>query len=137
MQRIDSDEHYVIDLCDQILNEKALRQHRFSNLVGDPGKDGRCRTLPVDAYYKEHNLVVEFWEKQHNKGGHSGRMTISGIPRDEQRKRYDLRRKNYCKQHDLTLVVITIEDGFSLDSRKRIVRNQTSDCEIIRKLLKR
>ena len=45
------DEHYIIDLCDHVLGMTALRQHKFDFLRGDPGKHGRCRRLPVDAYY--------------------------------------------------------------------------------------
>ena len=38
--RAGSDESYVIDLCDEVLGEVALRQHRFSWLRGDPGAGG-------------------------------------------------------------------------------------------------
>src|SRR5215211_1798560 len=34
-RRAASDEAYVIDLCDEILGERALRQHRFEWLRGD------------------------------------------------------------------------------------------------------
>ena len=44
--RQSSDEHYVIDLCDEVLGLKASRQHRFDFLKGDTGV-----RLPVDAYY--------------------------------------------------------------------------------------
>lgn len=54
------DESYVIDLCDEVLKLKALRQHRFDFLTGDSGAK-----LPVDAYYPSLNLVVEFKERQH------------------------------------------------------------------------
>ena len=56
----DRDEDYVIDLCDEVLGLKASRQHRFDFLTGDTG----CK-LPVDAYYEEKKLVVEYHEKQH------------------------------------------------------------------------
>ena len=36
--RAESDEAYVLDLCDAILGEPASRQHRFDWLVGDPGR---------------------------------------------------------------------------------------------------
>ena len=45
-------EIYVIDLCDELLGERASRQHRFDWLVGDPGRDGRPRALLVDAFYR-------------------------------------------------------------------------------------
>ena len=49
----DRDEDYVIDLCDEVLKEKALRQHCFDFLRGDSRKGGKPgRKLPVDAYYE-------------------------------------------------------------------------------------
>jgi hypothetical protein len=39
----ESDEAYVVDICDEILAEAALRQHRFRWLVGDPGREGGKR----------------------------------------------------------------------------------------------
>jgi len=55
-----SDEHYVIDLCDEIIGQTAMRQHRFDFLRGDSGVP-----LPVDAYYPNINLVIEYHESQH------------------------------------------------------------------------
>lgn len=60
------DETYIIDLCDEVLGLKASRGHRFEFLRGDPGKNGRRACLPVDAYYAELNLVVEYHERQHS-----------------------------------------------------------------------
>ena len=54
------DEHYIIDLCDRMLAQPALRQHRFDFLIGDPGKGGRCCRLPVDAWYPSRGLVIEY-----------------------------------------------------------------------------
>ena len=48
-----SDESYIIDICDQLLEQKAKRQHRFEFLRGDPGRNGRTARLPVDAYYED------------------------------------------------------------------------------------
>ena len=56
-RRGSSDEFYIIDLCDKILHQKASRQHKFDFLVGDTG-----HRLPVDAYYEELKLVVEYQE---------------------------------------------------------------------------
>jgi hypothetical protein len=42
------DEAYIIDLCDRVLGRKAVRQHPFDFLRGDPG-----RPLRVDAYYPD------------------------------------------------------------------------------------
>lgn len=61
------DEQYVINHCDRLLRMKAQRQHRFEFLRGDPGKNGKRSTLPVDAFYPELNLVIEYREIQHSK----------------------------------------------------------------------
>lgn len=39
------DQDYAIDLCDEVLGERALREHRFQWLTGDPGKSGARATL--------------------------------------------------------------------------------------------
>jgi hypothetical protein len=52
--RKDSDEHYVLDLCDDVLKMKGLRQHRFDFLFGDSSTK-----LPVDICYSNLNLVTE------------------------------------------------------------------------------
>lgn len=49
--RDESDETYVVGLCDQVLGETALTQHKFDWLLGDPGESGRRVKLPVDAYW--------------------------------------------------------------------------------------
>jgi len=64
--RSSSDESYVIDLRDRVLNRQARRQFSgFDFLRGDRGKNGTSRRLPVDAYYENLRLVVEFWERHH------------------------------------------------------------------------
>ncbi len=103
--RSDSDEAYVIDLCDALLSEHASRQHRFDWLVGDPGRDGRRRSLPVDAYYAEHRLVIEYRERQHDEPvAHFDKpnaLTVSGVHRGIQRRIYDDRRAVEIPAHGL------------------------------------
>ena len=120
------DEQYVIDLCDRVLKHKASRQYRFDFLCGDTGVK-----LPVDAYYKDLNLVVEYYEKQHTESVKIfNRMTISGVSRDEQRRIYDERRKEVLPQHGINVVVISYSD-FKFDSRMRIIGNEKEDLEIV------
>ena len=127
----DRDELYVIDLCDEILNLKAKRQHRFPFLLGDSGKG-----LPVDAYYEEMNLVVEYCERQHSEAVpfFDRRLTVSGVGRGEQRRIYDERRREILPQHGIRLVSIAFSD-FEYDGRKRIVRDRQRDITIIKKKL--
>lgn len=125
------DESYVIDLCDEVLELKAKRQHHFPFLLGD---SGRC--LTVDAYYEGLKLVVEYCERQHSEPipFFDRRMTVSGVGRGEQRKIYDERRKEVLPQHDIRLVCISYSD-FKYDSRKRIVRDYQRDIQIVKKML--
>jgi hypothetical protein len=67
MTRVSSDEHYIVDLCDHVLGREARRQHTFEFLIGDLGRHGRRgKRLPVDAYYEDLALVIEFMESQHS-----------------------------------------------------------------------
>jgi hypothetical protein len=113
--RANSDEFYVLDLCDEVLGEAGLRQHRFPRLLGDPSpKTGRTIALPVDGYWPGHNIVVEFYERQHSEAvpffDKPDRMTVSGVSRGEQRALYDERRRTLVPQQGIRLVVITLDD---------------------------
>lgn len=129
------DEEYILHLCDEILGYKSLRQHRFDFLRGDPGINGRMTMLPVDAYYKQLNLVIEYREKQHTVEveffDKFDKLTVSGVHRGEQRKIYDERRRIVLPQHGINLIEISYED-FDYDSRKRIIRNRERDKQIVR-----
>jgi hypothetical protein len=50
MGRGDSDEAYVLALCDEVLGEQGSRWHRFDWLFGDAGASGRWVRLPVDSF---------------------------------------------------------------------------------------
>lgn len=129
----DSDESYVIDLCDEILGQKALRQHKFDFLKGDSG-----RKLPVDAYYKDLNLVIEYRERQHSEAvshfDKPHKMTVSGVHRGEQRKIYDQRRRDLLPKYGIKLIEINYTQ-FEYDGRKRIVRDRERDRDILKKIL--
>ena len=121
-----------IDLCDEILGTKALRQHCFDFLRGDSINGKRGRKLRVDAYYESKNLVIEYNEKQHTEdvAFFDRKKTISGITRKEQRKLYDERRKVVLPQHGISLVVISYND-FEYNKKKRIIRNKTNDLKVV------
>ncbi|MBK7886885.1 MAG: hypothetical protein IPJ86_06130 [Bacteroidetes bacterium] len=131
-KRSHSDESYIIDLCDEVLNQKAIRQHRFDFLVGDSGSK-----LPVDAYYPELNLVVEFKERQHTEEVtfFDKRQTVSGVGRGEQRRRYDQRRRDVLPQHGIKL--IELDYSFFEHTRgKKLSRRKEADLAILIKRLK-
>ena len=136
--RKDSDEHYVLDLCDEVLKMQGLRQYRFDFLLGDPNAQGKCAKLPVDSYYPELNLVIEYKEQQHSKPNkHFDKpdlFTVSGVYRGEQRKIYDQRRLDVLPKHGIKVIEISFSD-FNHDRKDRILRSN-NDIEKVKKLLK-
>lgn len=134
--RADSDEHYIVDLCDRALGSTASRGHRFPFLLGDPDRNGTRRSLPVDAFYPAHQLVIEYCERQHSETVpfFDRRATVSGISRGEQRRLYDQRRRDMLPQHGLMLIEFHYSD-FNHSAAKRLLRD-TADAEIILSRLK-
>src|SRR5277367_1972895 len=100
---------YIVDLCDEILGKQAVREHKFPFLLGDPGKNGRRSCLPVDAYYPHLNLVVEYDECQHSEAVpfFDRRIVASGITRGEQRKKYDLIKREGLPQRGFSVLVFS------------------------------
>ncbi|HYN73313.1 MAG TPA: hypothetical protein VES60_12500 [Nakamurella sp.] len=131
-KRASSDEHYVIDLCDGILGEKALRQYdKFDWLRGDTG-----RGLQVDAYWPEHGIVLEYRERQHYEAvtffDKPDKLTASGIPRSEQRALYDRRRDELIPANGLILVVIR-SSGLVSNKAGRLLRDILRDTLVIQR----
>ncbi|BBY19008.1 hypothetical protein [Mycolicibacterium litorale] len=134
--RADSDEHYVLDLCDEVLRIPGHRQARFDWLRGDPSPTRpRGATLPVDGHWPDLGLVVEFQEEQHSQPSpfFDRRQTVSGIGRGEQRRLYDARKRTLIPEHGLRLVVIE-KSAFTVRSR-RIARDRTRDIAVVREHL--
>lgn len=128
-----SDEAYILDLCDSVLKQKGIRQHRFDFLRGDSGVK-----LPVDAYYPALNLVIEYMERQHSEPVKffDRRETVSGMSRGEQRKKYDALRQNEIPKQGMDLVLFKYAD-FAHNSAKRLLRDMERDIEIVKVKLKR
>lgn len=128
-----SDESYIIDLCDEVLKQKASRQHRFDFLIGDSGIK-----LPIDAYYSAFNLVIEYREKQHTEEVKffDRRQTVSGVGRGEQRELYDQRRRDVLPKHGIKLIELGYDD-FEHTKSKRLIRNKENDLKVIISRLKK
>jgi hypothetical protein len=136
MSRADSDEYYVLDLCDEVLGVVGQRQARFDWLRGDPSaKRPRGSTLPVDGYWPDLGLVVEFQEEQHSQPSpfFDRRQTVSGVGRGEQRRIYDERKRTVILARGLRLVVIE-KAAFTVRSKK-IIRDRVRDLEVVREHL--
>jgi len=131
-------EDYVLGLCDEVLGSKGLRQHRFDWLEGDwSPKTGRRMRLPVDAYWPDRTLVVEFHEKQHTEQvrhfDKPDRMTVSGMHRGMQRKLYDDRRRELIPANGITLVIIPM--SYFEVRRSNIVQRYDEDLAVVRRVL--
>ena len=129
-----SDEDYVIGLCDEILGRPSRRQHRFPFLRGDART-----TLPVDAYYPDLKLVVEYRERQHTQSvphfDKPHQLTASGVPRGEQRRLYDQRRRDVLPQWGIGLVEIDFRD-LAHRPNGRLVRDLIADRPVIERRLR-
>lgn len=122
--RRDSDEALIIGICDEVLGEQSLRQHRFAFLTGDPGPIGRRSRLPVDAFYPARRLVIEYHEIQHSQSvpHFDKRQTISRVSRGNQRRRYDERRRALLPQHGIDIVIFDYSE-FEHTPAGRLRRN--------------
>jgi hypothetical protein len=138
-QHTESDEAYVVDLCDVLLGEAGVRQHLFDWLLGDPGSNGKRRRLRVDAYYPAHQLVIEYQERQHDEPiphfDKPGKLTVSGVHRGIQRGIYDERRASEIPAHGLRLVIVRPAD-LAANQRGRLQRHRDNDLTALRALLR-
>lgn len=127
----------MIDLCDAVLGRVAIRQHRFPFLFGDAGPTGRRAALPVDAWYPDLELVIEYHERQHREkvAFFDRRPTISGLNRGEQRKRYDDLRREVLPDHGIRLEILEW-DMFAHDRAGRLLRGPSDRDIVSRKLEK-
>jgi hypothetical protein len=135
------DETYIINHCDKVLNLVAKRQHTFDFLRGDPSRSGaRGRKLPIDAFYPEINLAIEYRERQHSEQvpffDKPGRLTCSGCGRGEQRAKYDQRRRDVLPRYRIKLVELDCS-MFPCNAQRRLRRDVATDEAVIRKKLSR
>ncbi|WP_372645249.1 hypothetical protein, partial [Ancylomarina sp.] len=140
--RLNSDETYVIGLCDKVLSLKADRHKRFDFLMGDLHKDGKTKTmLPVDAYYEELQLVVEYKEIQNfrpvasREKDEEDEEETKTSTREELRRLYDERRVKVLPKNGISMVVISYSD-FVYNDKNKIIRMEENDLEVVQKALK-
>ncbi|WP_052503483.1 hypothetical protein [Lacinutrix sp. Hel_I_90] len=137
--RENSDEFYILDLCDELLKEKASRKHTFSFLLGDMHKKGKTRTkLPLAAFYEDVNLVIEFLEKQNYTAQHIDKTddaTVVDTSRKEQIIKYNKRRREVLQKKDINLIEIDYS-LFETDTKKNLSRDKAKDVALLKKILK-
>lgn len=129
--RKDSDEQYVVDLCNEALGLRGSQQHKFPFLLGDSGTP-----LPVDVYYPGLNLVVEYYERQHTEVVKlfDRKMTVSGVPRGEQRRIYDERRRTELPKNGIKLIILSYTD---FGTAKKLARNHDVDLLVVKSILQK
>jgi len=134
--RSDSDEAYVLALCDEILGAVGQRQQTFDFLRGDSREGRSGRRLPVDAYYSSLHLVVEYRERQHTEAValFDNRLTVTGVSRGDQRKLYDQRRREILPQHGIDVVEVSFSD-LAHDAKKRLLRDRSADLVVLNRIL--
>ncbi|GAA2175679.1 hypothetical protein GCM10009846_26500 [Agrococcus versicolor] len=129
--RPDSDEHYVLTLCEQIIGLRSLRQYAFDWLRADPDARGSRRRLPVDAYWPERSLVAQYFE-----GAIRPLAEIEGealSDRTRQRLAYDERRRTQLALYGIQLVEISSEQ--LAHRRTRLLRDDVHDRIVLEPIL--
>lgn len=127
-----SDEFYLVNLCDELLEQKASRKHTFDELVGNLHKRGKRRTkLPLDAYYADLKLVIEFFRNTE---------AIETLDEKEQAriiqiKRYNQLKKKVIEKKELKLIEINYA-SFECDETNKLIRNTEQDKLVLNDVLK-
>lgn len=127
-----SDENYLINLCDELLDKKASRKHTFDTLVGNLHKRGKGRTkLPLDAYYKDFKLVIEFFQTNNpvNEVDEKEQARVAQI------KYYDTLKKEAVLNKSFRYMKINYAQ-FECDDTNKLIRNTENDILVLKDILK-
>lgn len=127
-----SDEFYLVNLCDELLQQDASRKHTFNTLVGNQHKRGKGRTkLPLAAYYEDLKLVIEFLRNNEDFDA----LDKKAQQRMIQIKRYNQLKKKAVLQKNLHLVEIKYE-AFECNEQNKLIRNIAHDKLVLKGYLK-
>ncbi|WP_298426846.1 hypothetical protein [uncultured Kordia sp.] len=127
-----SDENYLLDMCDELLDQKASRKHTFDTLVGNLHKRGKGRTkLPLDAYYKDLKLVIEFFQKEKNFED----LDEKEQARITQIKYYDELKKEAVLNKKFRYMKINYAQ-FECNENGKLIRNTENDTIVLKNILK-
>ncbi len=127
-----SDEFYLVNLCDELLEQKASRKHTFDTLVGNLHKRGKGRTkLPLDAYYGDLKLVIEFSREDEVFEELDSKQQARMI----QIQRYNQLKKKAILNKELRLMEIKYA-SFECDETNKLIRNAENDKLVLRDMLK-
>ena len=123
-------ERYSAKLVSDALGEVEYKSgQRFPFLRGDPTpKRPNGVTLPVDAYYPDFKLVLEFREAQHYSDRVAlwdNRITATRQRRREQRRKYDKRREEVLPANGIKLLIIyDYEISMNYENDLRLIKQK-------------
>ncbi|WP_299218183.1 hypothetical protein [uncultured Aquimarina sp.] len=127
-----SDEYYLVNLCDELLQQKASRKHTFDTLVGNLHKRGKGRTkLPLDAYYEDLKLVLEFFRKNED----TDELDEKEKARKAQIKYYNQLKRKAILTKKLRLIEINYA-LFECNDANKLFRNTEKDRLVLKDILK-
>lgn len=104
-------EKKAIRIVASIFHTKNIKeQYGFDWLRGDKGTK-----LPVDAYFPDKKLVLEYHGRQHFE---VSKFMDKKPGRAEQRRKYTLKRQELIPKHGLKLLEIRYDEALTLDHIK-------------------
>ncbi|MBA2721209.1 MAG: hypothetical protein H0U52_18495 [Chloroflexi bacterium] len=130
-------QRYVTQLLVELLGPGET-ERRFDWCRGDSRDPaGVGRRLPFDAVWESQKVIVEFDERQHDEPvdlfDKPQRMTVSGVHRGEQRRRYDERKVRLAQAQGYT--VIRIPANALVWRGRRLSKDRSADLLTLRRLV--
>lgn len=106
----------LISFVEDILGEESIRNRGvFEWLKGETG-----RRLRVDAYFRKHNLAIEYHGRQH----FSPNKLMDRRPgRQEQRIRYDALRRELIPKHGIKFVEFRYDELITAEAVRKKLQN--------------
>lgn len=108
------------NLIEEILKEQYILEKEFDDLINP--KTGR--KLRIDCFFQKHNIAIEYNGIQHYKHipyFHTKTNTLA------YQKYKDKIKYNYCKNHNIKLIIISYKDNLTLDNLNKILAEATSN----------
>ena len=125
------DENYLLDLCDEIIGQKALRQHLFH--LRD-----KERSFPVHGYYSELNLAL-YYQKPPQSEVVTRLKNISWVSgrslhREKEEEEFLQKCRELLAERGIQLLEIH-HSNFSHYKLKRLQKTEKADVEVLKQIL--
>ena len=126
-----SDENYLFDLCDQILGQKALRQHLFH--FPDKG-----RNFPVHGFYPELELALYYRKPPQSEVvthlKHISWISGRSIHREKEEEGFLQRCREQLSEKGIRFLEIH-HSNFSYNKLERLKKDSQQDMTVLKDLL--